>query len=173
MRLKYYLKSSSWKWKMSFIFILKTKGIFVVVQSVNFVWLFAIPWTTAHQAPLSSTISLNLLKLMSTESVMFCNHLIICYPFSFCFQTPPASGSFQWVGSLCQVAKVLELKLQHVLPINIQGWFPLGLTSSIALLSKGLSRAFSNTTVLKYQFFGAQPSLWSNSHIRTWLLEKP
>ena len=56
--------------------------------------------------------------------------------------------------------------------MNIQGWFPLGLTSLISLLSKGLSRVFSNTTVWKYQFFGAQPSLLSNSHICTWLLEK-
>ena len=60
-----------------------------------------------------------------------------------------------------------------VLPVNIQGWFLLGLTVLIFLQSKGLSRVFSNTTVWKHQFFGAQPSLWSNSHICTWLLEKP
>ena len=60
-----------------------------------------------------------------------------------------------------------------VLPKNIQGWFPLGLTGLISLQSKGLSRAFSSTTVGKHQFFSAQPSLWSNSHICTWLLEKP
>ena len=57
--------------------------------------------------------------------------------------------------------------------VNIQGWFPLGLTGLISLQSKGLSRVFSNTTVQKYQFFCAKPFLWSNSHIRTWLLEKP
>ena len=60
-----------------------------------------------------------------------------------------------------------------VLPINIQDWFPLGLTGLISLHSKGLSRVFSNTTVQKHQFFSAQPCLWSNSHIHTWLLEKP
>ena len=60
-----------------------------------------------------------------------------------------------------------------VLPTNIQDWFPSGLTSLISLQSKGLSRVFSNTTVQKHQFFGAQPSLWSNSHIHTWLLKKP
>ena len=60
-----------------------------------------------------------------------------------------------------------------VLPMNTQGWFPLGLTGLISLLSKGLSRVFSNTTIQKQQFFSAQPSLWSNSHICTWLLEKP
>ena len=59
-----------------------------------------------------------------------------------------------------------------VLPVSIQGWFPLGWTGLISLLSKGLSRIFSNTTVWKHQFFGAQPSLWSNSHICTWLLKK-
>ena len=59
-----------------------------------------------------------------------------------------------------------------VLPMNIQGCFPLGLTGLISLQSKGLSRVFSNTIVQKHQFFGAQPSLWSNSHIHTWLLKK-
>ena len=60
-----------------------------------------------------------------------------------------------------------------VLPMNIQDLFPLGLTNWISLLSKGLSRVFSSTTVQKHQFFGAQPSLWSTCHIHTWLLEKP
>ena len=60
-----------------------------------------------------------------------------------------------------------------VLPMNIQGLYPSGWTGWISLQSKGLSRAFSNTTVQKHQFFGTQPSSWSNSHIRTWLLEKP
>ena len=59
-----------------------------------------------------------------------------------------------------------------VLPMNIQSWFHLGLTDLIFLLSKEFSRIFSSTTVQKHQFFGAQPSLWSNSHIRSWLLEK-
>ena len=59
------------------------------------------------------------------------------------------------------------------LPMNIQGWFPLALTGVISLLSKELSRVFSNTTVWKHQFFGAQLSLWSNFPICTWLLEKP
>ena len=60
-----------------------------------------------------------------------------------------------------------------VFPMNIQDWFPLGLTGLISLQSKGLSRVFSNTTIQKHQFFGVQPSWWSNSHIYTWLLEKP
>ena len=63
--------------------------------------------------------------------------------------------------------------LASVLPMNIQGWFPLGLTGLISLRSKGLSTVFSNTTVQKRSFFSAQPSLWSSSHVCTWLLEEP
>ena len=59
-----------------------------------------------------------------------------------------------------------------IFPWNIQGWFPLGLTDLISLLSKGLSRVFSSTTVQKHRFFSSQPSLWSKSQIHTWLLEK-
>ena len=76
--------------------------------------------------------------------------------------SPPAfnlsqhQGLFQWVSSLYHVAKVLEFQLQSVLPMNIQDWFPLGLSGWISLQSKGLSRVFSNTTVQKHQFFGAQ-----------------
>ena len=76
---------------------------------------------------------------------------------------------FQGVSSLHQVAKVLEFQLQHQ---SFQSWFPSGLTGWISLQSKGLSRVFSNTTVLKQQFFGPQLPLWYNSHIHTWLLEK-
>ena len=93
--------------------------------------------------------------------------------------SPPAfnlsqhHGLFQWVSSLHQVAKVLELHSAwaSVLPVNIQGWFPLGLTGLISLQSKGLSRVFSSTTIWKHQFFSAQPSVWPNSYICTWLLE--
>ena len=63
--------------------------------------------------------------------------------------------------------------LASVLPVNMQGWFPLGLTGLISLQSKGLSRVFSSTTIRKHQFFSTQHSLWSNYHICTWLLEKP
>ena len=79
-------------------------------------------------------------------------------------------GLFQWVSSSHQVAKVLELQLQHQ---SFQWRFPLELTGLFSLHSKGFSRVFSNTTVQKHQFFSAQLSLWSNSHIHTWLLEKP
>ena len=81
-------------------------------------------------------------------------------------------GLFQWVGSLHQVAKVLELQFQHQSFQN-QDWFPLGLTGLISLQFKGLWRVLSSTVVQKHQFFGAQPSLWSDACIHTWLLEKP
>ena len=76
-------------------------------------------------------------------------------------------GLFQWVVSLHQVAKVLEFQLQHQ---SFQQTFR---TDFIFLVSKGLSRVFSSTTIQKHQFFGTQPTLWSNSHNCTWLLEKP
>ena len=79
----------------------------------------------------------------------------------------------QWVSSLYQVAKVLVSASTSVLLMNIQDWFPLGWTGWISLQSKGLSRVFSNTTVQKHQFFSAQLSSQFNSHIHTWLQEKP
>ena len=93
-------------------------------------------------------------------------------PFSSCLQSFPASGSFpmsQLFPSCSQSIGVLASA--SVLPMNIQDWFPLGWTGLI-LQSKGLLRVFSST-VQKYQFFGAQLSLWSNSYIHTWSLEKP
>ena len=81
---------------------------------------------------------------------------------------------FQGVNTSHEVAKVLEFQLlASFLPKNTQGWSPLEWTGWISLQSKGLSRVFSNTTVQKHQFFGAQPSSQSNSHIHTWPLEKP
>ena len=91
-------------------------------------------------------------------------------PSLFAFNLSQHQGLFQLVGSSHQVAKVLKLQLQYQ---SFQWIFSSGLTGLISLLSKWFSRAFSSTTVQKYQFFGAQPSLWSNSHIHTWLLEKP
>ena len=81
---------------------------------------------------------------------------------------------FQWVNSSHEVAKVLEFSaLASVLPKNTQDWSPLEWTGWISLQTKGLSRVISNTTVQKHQFFGAQLSSQSNSHIHTWALEKP
>ena len=144
----------------------------VVVQSLSRVWLFGTPWTTALQASLSFTVSWSLLKLMFTESVMPSDHLILSHPFSSCLQSFPASGSFlvSWLFALGDHSIGASASF---LPMNNQGWFPLGLTDLICLLFKGLSRIYSNTTVQKHQFFGTQLSSQSNSHIHTWLLEKP
>ena len=92
--------------------------------------------------------------------------------FSSCLQSFPASGSFP-VRWLFASGGKNNGASGSVLPINIQGWFPLRLTGLTSLLSKGLSRVFSSTIVWKHQFFGTQPSLWFSSHIHTWLLEEP
>ena len=95
-------------------------------------------------------------------------------PFSSCLQSSPASGSFPMSQFFTSDGQSIGASASaSVLPMNIQGWWPLGLTGLISLLSKGLLRVFSSTTVGKYQLFSTQPSLWSNSHIRTWLLEEP
>ena len=95
-------------------------------------------------------------------------------PFISCLQSFPALGSFQMTRFFTSGGQSIGASASSsVLPMNIQGWFPLGLSGLISLLSKRLSRVFSNTTVQKHQFFSAQLSLYSNSHIHTWLLEKP
>ena len=130
------------------------------------------PWTAAHQAPLSSTISWSLLKVKSIEWKMLSNGFILCLPLLFfCLQSFPTSGSLPMSqlftsGGQSIVASASAL----VLPINIWGWFPLGLTGLISLQFRECSRVFFSTGSWKHQFFGTQPSLWSNSHIHTWLL---
>ena len=95
-------------------------------------------------------------------------------PFSSCPQSSPASGSFQMGQLFASGGQSIGVSAStSVLPMNIQDWFPLGWTGWISLQSKGLSRGFSNTTVQKHQFFGAQLSLQSNSDIHARLLEKP
>ena len=95
-------------------------------------------------------------------------------PFSSCLQFFPASGSFPMSWLFALGGQSIETwALASVLPMNIQGWFFLGLTGLISLLFKGLSRVLSSATIQKHQFFEAQLSLWYNSHICTWWLEKP
>ena len=120
----------------------------------------------ACQASLSFTMSRSLLKPMSIESMMPSNHLILC-----CLQSFPGSRSFLISQLFTSGGQSIGASAStSILPMNIQGWFPLGFTGLLTLLYKGLSRVF-NTMVQKYQFFGVQPSLWSNSHIHTRLLE--
>ena len=95
-------------------------------------------------------------------------------PFSSCLQSFPASGSFLMSWLFASGGQNIGVSASaSVLPMNIQGWFPLWLTGWISLLSKGLSRVFSSTTVQRRQFFGAQPFLLFSAHICAWLLEKP
>ena len=125
------------------------------------------PMTTACQASLSITNSRSLPKLRSIESMMPSNHLILCHSIS-CFQSFPASGFFPMSPFFASGDQSIAASASvSVLPMNVQDWFNLGLNGVISLLSKGLSRVFSNTTVQQHQFFSTQPSLWSNSHIHT------
>ena len=147
---------------------------FSSLQYFSHVRLIASPLTAARQAPLSVANSRSLLKLTSIESVMPSNHLILYRPL---LLLPSIFPSIRVFSS----ESVLYIRWQSIgvsasasdLPMNIQDWSPLGWTGWISLQFKGLSKVFSNTTVQKHQFFSAQHSLWSNSHIHTWLLEKP
>ena len=145
-----------------FIFLgskITVDGDYSSVQLLSPFLLFATPWTAACQAFLSITNSRSLLKLMSIGSVMPSNHLIICHPLLFHLQSFPASASFLMGQFFATGGQSLGTSASaSVLPMNIQDWFPLGWTGWI-LQSKGLSKVFSNTTVQKYQFFGAQLSL--------------
>ena len=153
---------------------METTFIFSSVQSLRHVWLFATLWTAAHQASYPSP----------TPRVYWnsCPLSWWCHPtisssfitFSSCPQFFPASGSFPMSRALCirwpkygSFSFSISPSVEYSWLISFRtDWFD-------SLLSKGLSRVFSSTAVWKHQFFGAHPSLWSNSHINTWLLEKP
>ena len=143
------------------------------VKSLNHVWLFATPCTAAHQGSLSFTISQNLLKFMSIESMMSSNHLVFSCP----LLLPsifPRIRVFSNESALCiRWPKFGASTSASVLPMNIQDLFPLGLTGWISLQSKDSQESSPHHSPQKHQFLCAQPSLRSNSHIHTWLLEKP
>ena len=108
------------------------------VQSLSHVWLFATPWTAAHQASLSITNSRSLLKLMSIKSVMPSNHLSSVIPFSSHLQSFPSSRSYPMSQFFASGGQSIGLSASaSVLPMNIQNWFPLGWTGWITLQSKG------------------------------------
>ena len=105
---------------------------------------------------------------LSNELIIPTNHLILCCPFSSCLQSFSGSGSFPMIWLFTSGGQSTGASASaSILPMNIQGWFPLGLTGLISLLSKGLSRVVSRITVQKHQLFSTQSSLWSNSHICT------
>ena len=124
------------------------------------VWLFATPWTAAHQASLSITNSQSLLRLMSIELMMPSNHCILRCPFLLLPSIFPSIRVFYTSQHFTSGGQSIGVSASaSVLSINIQDWFPLGLTGWISLLSKGLSRVFSNTTLQKHLFFSTQLSL--------------
>ena len=142
--------------------------------------VLGITWeTTAQQAPLSSTISQSLFKFMSIESMMLSNHLILCYPLlllpSVFSNIKVFSNDLLFTSGGQSIGASVS-----VLPMNIQGWFHLGLTGLISLQSKELSRVFSSTTIGKHQFFGIAflwdwnedwhfPGLWPLLSFPNWL----
>ena len=147
------------------------------VQLLSHIQLFATPWIAAHQTSLSITNSWSSLRLTSIESDMSLLSFTISFsvtPFSACPQSLPESGLFPmsqlfaWGGQSIRVSAS-----GSVLSMNTQNWSLLGWTGWISLQFKGLSRVFSNTTVQKHQFFGAELSSQSNSPIHTWPLGKP
>ena len=145
-----------------------------VVQSLSRVWLFVTSWTIAHQVSLFFTNSQSLLKLMSIESMMPSNHLILCYPLLF------LSSIFH---SIRVFSSELTLRIGwpkcwsfsfSINPSNeYSGLISFRIDYFDLLAVQGTLRVFSNTTVQRHQFFGTVPYLWSGSHIHTWLLEKP
>ena len=160
-------------WHLRDKFYLFFYCLVVVVHSLSWVQLFATSWAAACQAALSFAISWSLIILMSIQSVMPSNPLILCHPLLFLASIFPSIRVFSNELALrIRWQKYWNFRFSTSPSNEYSGliffmicWFDL-------LLSKGLSRVFSNTTVQKHQFFSTQLSLWSNSHIHTWLLEK-
>ena len=134
------------------------------VQSFNHVRLFMTPWITARQASLSITNSRSSLRLTSIKAVMPSCHLILCCPLLLLPPIPPSIRVLSNESALrMRWPKYWVSALASFLLKKSQGWSPSKWTGWISLQSKGFSRVFSNTTVQKHQFFGAQPSSQSNS----------
>jgi len=133
---------------------IRNQSAFSSVQSLSHVLLFVTPWTAARQASLSITNSQSLLKLMSIESVMPSNHLILCCLLLLQPSIFPIIRVFSSESVLhIRWPKYWSFSFTSVLPMYIQDRFPLGWAGCISLLSKGLSWVFSNNTVQKHQFF--------------------
>ena len=144
---------------------------FSSIQSPSHVRLFATPWIAARQASLSITNSRSSLK--SSHLILCRPLLLLCRPLLLLPPIPPSIRVFSNESTLRMRWPTGVAALASFLPKKSQGWSPSGWTGWISLQSKGLSRVFSNTTIQKHQFFGAQPSSQSNSHIHTWQKEKP
>ena len=148
--------------------------LFSSVQSLSHVQLFETPWIAAYQASLSITNSWSSLRLTSIESVMPSSHLILCCSLLPLPPIPPNIRVFSNESTLrMRWPKYWSFSFSIVPSKNTQDWSPSEWPGSISLQCKGLSSVFSNTTVQKHQFLGAQPSSQSNSHIHTWPQENP
>ena len=157
------------KWKMKIRWEAKTNAKDLVKELLNIsvssfrlfshVWLFVTPQTAARQASLSITNSWSLFKLMSIQSVMSSNYLILCHTLLLASVFPRIRVFSNESVLHISCPNIGASASTSILPVNIQDWFPLGWTGLISLQSKGLSRVFSNTTVQKHQFFGTKLSL--------------
>ena len=145
----------------------------VVVQSLSHVWLCDPINCSTPGFPVLRHLP-ELAQMHVHESVVPSNHLVLCCP---PLLLPSIFPSIRVFSMSCLFTSGDQntgaSASASALPMSIQAWFPLRLSGLISMLSKGLSGVFSSTTVWKYQLFGAQPYLWSNSHIHTWLLGKP
>ena len=142
--------------------------------SLSHVRLFATPWIEARQAFLSITNSWSSPRLTSIESVMPSSHLILCHPLLLLPPIPPSIRVFSNESTLrMRCPKYWSFSFSIIPSKEIPGLISFRMDWLDLLESKGLSRAFSNTTVLKHQFFHAQPSSQSNPHSHTWPQEKP
>ena len=185
---------NSWSYIFIFLMVCCTS-----MSQVTHLWFDLSTFFSVHAVPFQSVSSVQSLSCLTLQphglqhAKLFCpspspgacsssyplsrwNHPVIWFsvvPFSSCLQSFSASGSFPMSQFFPSCGQSIGASASaSVFPMNIQDWFPLGLTDWTSLPSKGLSRVFSNTTVQKHQLFSIQLSLWSNSHIHTWLLEK-
>ena len=159
-------------WSLQFLMMLPGFRFPVQFSSVSQLCLTLWPHGLQH-ARLPCPSSTPKVYLNSCSLSRWCHTTISSsvVPFSSCLQSFPASGSFRINQFFTSGGQRIGVSASASFPpMNIQDWFSLGLTGLISLQSKGLSRVFSNTTVQRHQFFSTQLSLWSNSHIHTWLL---
>ena len=160
-------------WSFSIIQTIKFNRLLISsVQPLSHVGFCVTPSTAARQGFMSITNSWSLFKFIPLSKVYHATISSSLIPFSFCLQSFPESGSFPMSQLIASVGQRIGASAS-VLPVTIQGWFPLELAGLISLQSKGLPRVFSSTTIQKYKFFSSQPSLWTNFHIHTWPQEKP
>ena len=158
---------------INFLFSISTL-VFRSVQLLSRVWPFATPWTAAHQASLSISNSWSLLKHMSIKSVMPYNYLIVCCPLILLLSIFPSIRVFSNESVLhIRWPKYWSFSFSIHPSSEYSGLISFRMDWLDLLAVQGTLRIFSNITVQKHQFFNAQPSLCSNFHMHTWLLEKP